>query len=300
MKHTDMKHNHNDIINTQDFDFVAQKLREFFISKGYAETHTQNRLSILAACEDPFNIRCYNYLGQKWPLPQTGQMWLEYELLQNPGLPGVFCMSTSYREEANPKPGRHNFIFPMFEFESHGGIDELLKLEKELIEFLGFKMSPSFEIDYEHACERYNTDEIHSTQEEAIGEDIGPYIMLKNFPERTNPFWNMKRTGDKANKIDVLLYGMETIGSAERSCDQDEMRNRFLTICDGRYAEKLYEEFSKERVLAELDDFLSLDFFPRFGAGIGFNRLIRAFGCENRLPSQINKTLEKNSQSAAA
>ncbi len=41
------------------------------------ENMTQSRLSILAACEDPTTISTYNYAGEVWPLPQTGQMWLE-------------------------------------------------------------------------------------------------------------------------------------------------------------------------------------------------------------------------------
>ena len=53
------------------FTQVVEKMRYFFTQKGFLEVHTQNRLSILAACEDPFNIGTYNYAGQVWPLPQT-------------------------------------------------------------------------------------------------------------------------------------------------------------------------------------------------------------------------------------
>ena len=80
----------------------------------------------------------YNYEGKVWPLPQTGQMWLEHYLLQNPKEKGFFFVSTSYRNEPNPVPGRHCKIFPMFEFEMHGGMDELEKMEGELLEYLGF------------------------------------------------------------------------------------------------------------------------------------------------------------------
>ena len=59
----------------------------------------------------------------------------------------------------------------------------------------------------------------------------------------------------KSNKIDVILAGQETIGSAERSCDKDEMREMFYTISDGQYKDILYREFSKERVNKELEDF---------------------------------------------
>jgi hypothetical protein len=73
------------------------------------------------------------------------------------------------------------------------------------------------------------------------------------------------------------LYGQETIGSAERSCDVDEMRNTFYTISEGGYAAKLFELFGKERVEKELEEFLSFDFFPRFGGGIGLTRMARAY-----------------------
>ena len=39
----------------------------------------------------------------------------------------------------------------------------------------------------------------------------------------------MKKKDKKySHKIDVIMYGDETIGSAERSSDVDEMRNDFI------------------------------------------------------------------------
>ena len=73
------------LIDPIKFTNAVTVLRSFFLSKGFVEVHTQNRLSILAACEDPTTVATYNYAGEVWPLPQTGQMWLEYELLKNPG-----------------------------------------------------------------------------------------------------------------------------------------------------------------------------------------------------------------------
>ena len=91
------------MIDSDDFDKAVSMMRSFFKSKGFIEVHTQTRLSILAACEDPMTISTYDYAGQVWPLPQTGQMWLEYEMLTNPHrAPGYFCVSTSYRNEPNP------------------------------------------------------------------------------------------------------------------------------------------------------------------------------------------------------
>ena len=126
-------------VDCKDFHAATKLLRDFFESKGFIEVHPQNRLSILAACEDPATMATYNYSGSVWPLPQTGQMWLEHYLLDNPDEKGFFCVSTSYRNEPNPVPGRHDLIFPMFEFETRGDMDDLVQLEKELLEHLGFK-----------------------------------------------------------------------------------------------------------------------------------------------------------------
>ena len=44
------------IINPQKFTDVTTSLRTFFMEKRFVEVHTQNRLSILAACEDPTTV----------------------------------------------------------------------------------------------------------------------------------------------------------------------------------------------------------------------------------------------------
>ena len=268
-------------VDYKNFDFVVGKLREFFRDvKGFKEVHTQNKLSILAACEDPKTIAVYNYNGSVWPLPQTGQMWLEHYLLDHPEENGFFCVSTSYRNEPNPVPGRHDKIFPMFEFELKGGMDELRKLEVELLEHLGFKKTGDSypRGDYDDVCKQYSVDELEHEHEEQLEKDNGPVYFLENFPEKTSPFWNMKlqENGTHSNKIDVIIHGMETIGSAERSCSPEEMKDKFHTISDGGYANILYTQFSKERVEKELNDFVSKDFFQRSGGGIGVTRMIRA------------------------
>ena len=262
--------------NTLMYNSLVQKLREFFLEKNFVEVPTQSRLSILAACENPHSVSTFEYNGEIWPLPQTGQMWLEYELLKNPTWEGVFCVSTSYRAEKNPIPGRHELIFPMFEFESKGKYKDLILLEKELLEYLGFG-SP-VEMDYNKTCKEYGDVSILENEHETkMWNEVSHCVSLQNFPLRTNPFWNMQNQKDDIfNKVDIILYGQETIGAAERSCDIDSMRKMFYTIENGGYSEKLFELFGKERVEKELEDFLKFDFFPRFGAGIGLTRLARA------------------------
>ena len=87
----------------------------------------------------------------------------------------------------------------------------------------------------------------------------------------------------KSHKVDVLLWGVETIGSAQRSTDPEVMRNQFYSISDEGYSKILFSNFSKERVEKELEEFLSFDFFERSGGGIGMTRLIRAMKKSNLL-----------------
>lgn len=259
------------------YNQIIKKLRIFFQDiKGYVEVPAQPRLSILAACEDPETITQFIFNGVNYPLPQTGQMWLEAELLKNPGVPGVFCITTSYRNEPFPIPGRHDKIFPMFEFEGKGGMDELKSIEAELLEYLGFPKPVSQR--YQSLCAQYEVGELRAEQELMMQKDYGDVISLEHFPQHTHPFWNMKHNKNGIfNKVDVILYGIETIGSAERSTNVEEMRENFFTISNGNYAKLLFSAFGEERVMKELDEYLKLPMFPRFGGGIGITRMARAF-----------------------
>ena len=273
------------LINPSKFTNTVGLLRSFFLDKGFLEVHTQNRLSILAACEDPFNVATYNYAGQVWPLPQTGQMWLEHELLSSPDSKGFFCVSTSYRQEPNAIPGRHDIIFPMFEFEMPGNVDDLKAMEYELCEYLGFgNITEKTYAEWQQHFGLGADVEMEAQQELDMEKEFGQ-TLITNFPELTSPFWNMARNddGNTAKKMDVILGGMETIGSAERSCDVDMMRDTFHSIVDGEYAELLFKLFGKERVEAELEKFLEFDFFQRVGGGIGITRMIPALEKINKI-----------------
>jgi aspartyl/asparaginyl-tRNA synthetase len=273
-----MVNNYRGVEDGKAFSETINKLRSFCLEKGFQEVSTQDRLSILAACEDPDTVATYDYMGQKWPLPQTGQMWLEYELLTQPELPGVFCVSTSYRNEPNPVPGRHKLIFPMFEFELKGGLEELQQFETEMLEYLGFGDESGFHYKtYDDLKSHYKTKELTHKHENRMESDFGPIVFCRDFPKYTSPFWNMKnKNGTHANKIDVIIHGNETIGSAERSSSAKDMAEGFYTISKGKYAQKLFDLFGKVRVEKELKEFLALNFFPRSGGGIGVTRMIDA------------------------
>jgi len=270
-------------ISPCEFNKVTRKLRSFFENKNFIEVHAQNRLSILAACEDPFTVASFDYAGVTWPLPQTGQMWLEYEMLKDPSPPGYFCMSTSYRQEPDPVPGRHDLIFPLFEFEMKGDMEALIKLEKELLSFLGYDSDKFIVESYTTVAEDYNVKELEHEHEGRLYTERTPTFFLKDFPEYTSPFWNMRRYDDGTNlakKVDVILSGQETIGSAEREVSREIMLERFKTISGGKYREKIVSLFGEERTMKEMEDYLAFEFFPRSGGGIGMTRLIRSMKLE--------------------
>ncbi len=171
---------------TKTYHEITQKLRDFFLAKNFVEVPSQSRKSILAACENPHSVSTFIYDGVVWPLPQTGQMWLEYELLKNPEWEGCFCVSTSYRNEQDPIPGRHEKIFPMFECEAKGEFEELKKLNIELVEYLVFD-SPT-QIDYDQTCQKYGGVEILEAEPESqMWEELGHSVSLETFPIRTSP-----------------------------------------------------------------------------------------------------------------
>jgi len=261
--------------NAKHYNYIVQNLREFFLDKGFIEVPTQSQVTILAACEDPETVVTAEFDGAKWPLPQTGQMRLEDYLLRNPDAEGFFCITTSYRDEPNPIEGRHDKVFPMFEFETHGSMEDLIELEFEAMEHLGFDFE-GVELEYERACRNYDTNLIEPAEENKMKEDYGKMVALKNFPKRSNPFWNMRGEpldSDRYRKVDLIVHGRETIGSAERAVSVQQMEEDFHSIKGGRYKQLLFDEFGKDRVMAELEEYLDHDFIERCGGGIGVTRL---------------------------
>ena len=280
----------------ESYHETVTQLRTFFLKRGYQEIDTQSRFSILAACEDPKTIATFEFDGIKWPLPQTGQMWLEDELLQNPHVPGLFCLTTSYRNEPNPDKNRHLKVFPLFEFETKGDMKTLQILLEDLFEYLGFGDKSLFrDGNYNSIASYYGVDLIETEQEKNIAYDFSSVFILKNFPFRSNPYFNMKKVGNIAKKIDAIIYGVETVGSAERSCNPEEMKELFYTTSNGQYAELLFKHFGQSRVKQELDEFLSHNFFPRCGGGIGVHRLMRGIQLSKMENPSIHTSQYNNS-----
>src|SRR3990167_1638229 len=137
----------------------------------------------------------------------------------------------------------------MFEFELKGGIKKLEQFETELLEHLGFgKKSDFVHKTYDQLKDFYKTSELTHKHENKMEADFGPVVFCCNFPTYTSPFWNMKKKDkNHAHKIDVIIGGNETIGSAERSTNAKQMTQEFYTISGGMYAKKLFDLFGKDR-----------------------------------------------------
>jgi aspartyl/asparaginyl-tRNA synthetase len=278
------------VITPKKFDGAISALRSFFQNKGFVEVPTHQQFSILATCEYPTTSLTCEYQNKVWPLPQSAQMWLDTILLDNPDIKGCFTVSMSYHNEPPSHQGNHLCvpIFPMFEFAYKGDMKGLIALEKGLLEHIGFEKkwntsspfkSPEFDYpegNYKDLMIKYQTDELDREHERCLDRDYGEVFFLKNFPIYTSPFWNMKKSGDISKKVAIILHGIETIGSAERSCDKAEMREQFMSIRGGEYAGWLYYNYGKMRVEKEMDEFLDREFFPRYGGGISVTRMIRA------------------------
>lgn len=263
-------------VNSYWYHKTVSRLREFFISRGFIEIHPGSRQSFLAIAGDVSTIMTYNDGTENYLLPQSAHMWLEFELLKNPELPGVFCCSTSYRQHKNPVPGRHENIFPIFDFETSGGIQTMVQLQRDLLEYLDFNMEHYNEFTYENLTLDLGVKNIDAVTESVIGQNISPTTIVTNKPETLNPSWSSKREGHCVKTSDAVLFGMETIGASERGTQADLMRKRFYTMHDGNWAQTLFDTFGQNRVERELGEFLSLNFFPRSTGSIGLTRMIRA------------------------
>lgn len=293
-------------LNSRDYHRVTRLVEEYFLTQNnFIKTPTGCIMTRLSACEDPRTVATYFWNGQgngivqkkgcKWPLKQTGQMDMELEFLKSiqsePNkFHGFYCETESYRDEPNPKAGRHaSGPFPLLEWEEGGDFNTLLKREHDLLVHLGYKFPKGMDhfpiIEYEKACEDFGVSILDDEHEQKLCNIHGPVVFLINFPIRTSPFFNMKLDKNKnsAMKCDVLLSGIETIGSAERSCDKEEMRLLFDTISNGEYKDKLYELFGADNIEKELEEYFRLPFAPRCGGGIGLTRLIRSMKMEGLL-----------------
>ena len=263
-------------VNAYWYHKAVSRLREFFVSRGFMEVYAQTRPSFLALADHTSTIMSYDSAGEHFLLPQNAHMWLEQETLKNPEFPGVFSVTTSYRQYENPVANRHEGVFPIFDFEMPGTIDDAAKLQKELLEYLGFAEGDVPEFLYDDVTSEFGVRRIDSSVESRLYKDHGSVVIVKNRPESVQPSWVVSRADDVAIMLNTVLYGVETVSIAQRATNTDNMRERFYAINEGQYAADLFAKFGQARVERELGEYLSHEMFPRCCGSIGLIRLIRA------------------------
>ena len=155
---------HYGYISPARFNFLFGVLSDVCKSRGYL--HWQpTEPSVLAACETPRNLLKYieESTGREFPLEQTNQMWLEYQLLtmaanpqESPGFTGLYCYTQSNRDEkdiASRHPERvMNKRFGMFEIEALIDFEGYLSLMEEILVALGVNKNHIVRISYRSAC----------------------------------------------------------------------------------------------------------------------------------------------------
>lgn len=205
---------------------------------------------------------------------------------------GYFSDGTSFRDENVVDDWRHNRSFFMSEFESvaksqETAEDELHEFITDLLLELGFE-TPKV-VKYEDVCREYGVEKINDQEEtRLVVENYYNPVLISKFPFRSDPFWNMyKCPGQDAwAKFDITcavnnpvlgeVIGLECGGTAVRSCNKDEMRKMFNEQDGGKYKETMERFFSPDRVETEFNKFLQNQFIPRYGGGIGFERILAA------------------------
>ena len=277
---------HHEHLDIEAASYIVSQFRK---TLGGTELFLQHLPSILAACENPLSILKYmfNTTNEWWAMPQTNQMWLELYLLQNYVENMCHTVTYSFRDEINiedrDKDRTVNKSFVMFEWEAKGNYQFLLDTIEKLVKSIGFKTITH--VNYEAVCREFGVTIIDDFIEKQLNKYYdADVVLLKYFPERTNPFWNMDFDDQfhLYKKVDVIINGEECGGGAQRSTDKMLQHARFYSIEDGKYSQKLFNEFGENRVKNELDFYLSLKFVERVGMGWGLSRLVKAFLNNNK------------------
>lgn len=266
-------------INIPRYHQITGLIRDFFQQNGFIDISTPSDWSIIGACYDPKTVALIKSEDCIWPLPQTNQVWLQYELLnsrnlENSSAKGYFFEHTSYNRGKSlqgkkpPRflPGIETItkdiqMSPILEFETNGTMSDLMNLEMDLICHLGYDKPTK--LSYEEALEIVNknqeTEILDNADEQTLCREQNSVILLYNHPERTNPFWNIKRDENTSHscKVDVLMYGLKTIISAERSMNPKDIKHFFFTMKDGEYVKSLYNQFGIDRPIGELYQMLN-------------------------------------------
>lgn len=234
------------------YSILINLIRNFLNKLNFIELFTQNKLSILTICNDPKSMCTFNYGGYVWPLPQSGIIWLEHELINlnemnNPG--GIYTMCTCYKNDPNYTRKMSENIFeadivtPIFEFAAFGQYSDMQTMVINLLQELGFRTKFNI-INYNQIAKKRGSRELDIT--DIVTDKIVTF--LEYIP---NPKWGMKYT------TQVIILQTDVLTFSEHITDSNDLLETFYTYDNGSLAEYLYSQFSKERVDDELYKFIN-------------------------------------------
>jgi hypothetical protein len=236
------------------YSFIINTLRNFFNKQNFVEIYTQNKLTLLSACNE-YKLMCtFNYGGYVWPLPQSSVILMYYDLLINPELPGIYTLCTSYKNDQNyTKSMSDNFlqadiVSPLFECITFGNYVDMYNTIIDLLTELGFNNSKYKFIKYADVAKKKGVKIVSYNDELGISTDAD-IVFLEYIPTLK---WGMKQTSK------VIVNKLEILSFSEHMKEPRDIIESFLTVDNGQLSEFLYSQFSKERIEDELYKFTDL------------------------------------------
>ena len=138
------------------YKYLINSIETFFKRKGFIEVNSQLINSMFTISNNKNKL-----------FPQSGQIYLDNILLTNSSIEGCYTILKDI--DSNQKTDKinieKNVKFPMIEFGSKGDVNDMISVEKELLNFLGFikkqkikkKIKNTFEQEeYERINHHYN------------------------------------------------------------------------------------------------------------------------------------------------
>jgi len=269
--------------------------RAYFDANGFTEVVVPHITRATGSCENMDTLFGLDFFGRQAYLRQTGQLYLESLV---PRMGRVYCVGSSFRAEP-AVDDRHLTEFTLVEIELPCDLDGLmahiegtilsmiqfvLRNKQKEMEILGIDkkrlqdISIAFKkITYKEAIELLGLEfgaDLKSEHERKLVEDFGNKpLFVTHYPKEIK-FFNMRKNKDNpevVNSTDLLLpYSGESVGSAEREHEHDELIERLETSY-------MFEQLKKRG--GSLDDFswyldvLKKGSVPHAGCGFGLNRI---------------------------
>lgn len=231
---------------------VFTAFREFFLQRGYYETHAPFFTKTSESGLELFEV---DYFGQKTRLAQTWQFYAEALL---PALERIFTIAPSFRAEKS-KTARHLTEYWHGEMEAAWmDLAELAKVCEELISYICQKVAkdcakelkllgrdpkkfaaikPPFpRITYTEALKLLKKDgmkvtwgkDLRTPEEKQITAHFDKPVIVTHYPKEVMAFYKPRDPKDKkvALCLDVLApeTGFEVIGGSERDLDIEAMK----------------------------------------------------------------------------